>query len=122
MSLREIYEQFHGNYDSVLQRLRSDERITKYLIKFVNNHMDTLIKDALEEGDYKTAFCEAHNMKGICANLNIDQLGRSASDLTEALRGRNPEGDISSLVEAMQKDYDMTISALSNLLKLPTQN
>ena len=37
MSLREIYEQFHGDYDSVLQRLRSDERITKYLIKFVNN-------------------------------------------------------------------------------------
>lgn len=117
MSLREIYEQFHGDYDSVLQRLRSDERITKYLIKFVNNHMDTLIKDALEEGDYKTAFCEVHNMKGICANLNIDQLGRSASDLTEALRGRNPEGDISSLVEAMQKDYDMTISALSNLIE-----
>lgn len=117
MSLREIYEQFNGDYDSVLQRLRSDERITKYLVKFVNNHIDTLIKQALEEGDYETAFRESHNLKGICANLNMDQLGRSASELTEALRGRNPEGDISSLVEAMQKDYDMTISALNNLIE-----
>lgn len=117
MSLREIYEQFNGDYDSVLQRLRSDERITKYLIKFVNNHIDTLIKDALAEGDYETAFRESHNLKGICANLNMDQLGRSASELTEALRGRNPEGDISSLVEAMQKDYDMTICALNNLIE-----
>ena len=49
------------------------------------------------------------------ANLNIDKLGKSASELTEALRGRNPEVDFSSLVEAMQADYDMTIRALNVL-------
>ena len=115
MELREIYEQLNGDYDSVIHRLRDDERIKKFLIKFMDNNLDVLIRDALDECDYETAFREAHNLKGVCANLNLDALGKSASELTEALRGRNPEGDISSLVEAMQRDYDMTIRALSVL-------
>lgn len=115
MELREIYEQINGDYDSVFSRLHNDERIKKYLLKFINNKLDTLIRNALDAGDYETAFREAHNLKGICANLNIDKLGKSASELTEALRGRNPEVDISSLVEAMQADYDMTIRALNVL-------
>lgn len=115
MELRQIYEQLQGNYDNVLQRLISDERITKYLLKFKDKNMDTLIIDALDAEDYETAFREAHNLKGVCANLNLDKLGASASELTEALRGGKPEGDITPLVEAVRADYKMTISALDNL-------
>lgn len=115
MELRQIYEQMHGDYDSVIKRLRADERIEKYLVKFMGNHMDCLIRDALAAGDYETAFREAHNLKGVCANLNMDALGKSASELTEALRNGTPKGDITPLVEAMQSDYDMTIRALAQL-------
>lgn len=115
MKLQEIYEQFNGDYESVISRLRDDERIKKYLLKFKENNLDILIKNALDTGDYETAFREAHNLKGICANLSVDALGKSASELTEALRGRKPEGDISPLVEAMQADYDRTMRALSVL-------
>lgn len=117
MKLREIYEQLNGDYDSVIHRLHDDEKIKKFLLKFMNNKLDTLIRNALDAHDYETAFREAHNLKGICANLNLDALGKSASALTEALRGRNPEGDITPLVEAMQADYDMTIRALSVLIE-----
>lgn len=115
MSLKEIYSRFGGDYDSVISRLRDDERVIKYLLKFVDYHYDQLIKEALEAKDYETAFREAHNLKGICANLSIDALGASASELTESLRSRNPEGDISGLVDAMQRDYDVTIEALRGL-------
>lgn len=117
MDLREVYEQIDGDYDSVKSRLRDDEKIKKYLLMFVNSHTDSLITDALDKGDYETAFRESHNLKGICANLNIDALGVSASALTEALRGRNPQGDISTLVEAMQRDYDRTVDACSQLIE-----
>lgn len=117
MELREIYDQLKGDYDSVIERLRDEERIKKYLIKFMNNGIDTLIKKALEAGDYETAFREAHNLKGNCANLSLDELGASASELTEALRGRNPSKDISPLLDAMMQDYDMTIRALNNLIE-----
>lgn len=105
----------NGDYDSVIHRLHDDEKIKKFLLKFMNNKLDTLIRNALAAHDYETAFREAHNLKGICANLNLDALGKSASTLTEALRGRNPEGDITPLIQAMQADYDMTIQSLSVL-------
>lgn len=117
MKLQEIYLQFNGDYDSVINRLHNDEKIKKYLLKFTNNKLDTLIKKALDTHDYETAFREVHNLKGICANLNMDALGMSASALTEALRGKKPEGDITPLVQAMQADYDMTIRALSVLVE-----
>ncbi|MBP9001783.1 MAG: Hpt domain-containing protein [Lachnospiraceae bacterium] len=115
LNLRERYEAFGGDYDSVINRLREDARIIKYLIKFMDYHYDKLIKDTLEAKDYETAFREAHNLKGVCANLSIDKLGASASELTEALRGGNPKEDISELVEAVKHDYDMTIEALKGL-------
>lgn len=115
MELRQVYEQLDGNYDNAIGRLMSEERIIKYLLKFMDKDMDALIVKALEAGDYETAFCEAHNLKGVCANLNLDRLEVSASALTEALRGGKPEGDITSLVEQMKSDYELTIGALANL-------
>ena len=112
-----IYEQMKGDYDSVFSRLRDDGRIKKYLIMFMDYKYDNLIKNALMEGDYETAFREAHNLKGICANLSMDALGKSASELTEALRGGKSEVDITPLVEALQGDYDMTISALQKMFE-----
>ncbi|MGN0401475.1 MAG: Hpt domain-containing protein [Acetatifactor sp.] len=115
MELRQVYEQLNGDYDSVLSRLMTEERIVKYLLKFLDQNMDILILKALETEDYETAFREAHNLKGVCANLNLDRLEVSASALTEALRRGKPEGDISSLVENMKSDYQLTVNALKSL-------
>ena len=64
MTLREIYQQIQGDYDSVISRLRDEERVKKHLVKFVNNKMDTLIHNALAENDFETAFREAAQFKG----------------------------------------------------------
>lgn len=115
MELRQIYEQLQGDFDSVLGRLLTEERVKKYLLKFADKSMDQLIVDALEEKDYERAFREAHNLKGVCANLNLDKLEQSASALTEELRGGEPKGDITPYVQAMQDDYKLTLSAINNL-------
>lgn len=115
MELKQIYEQMQGNYDSVLARLGMEDRVKKYLFMFLDKELDKSIIDALEEKDYEKAFREVHNLKGICANLNLDKLGQSASDLTEELRGGAPKRDITAYVQAVQDDYKMTISAINNL-------
>ena len=115
MELRGIYEQMGGNYDDVISRLHADEKVEKYLLKFLDYHMDATIREALNAGDFETAFRESHNLKGVCANLSLDALAKSASALTEALRGRNPEGDINDLVEAMERDYATTVDAINCL-------
>lgn len=115
MELRQIYEQMQGDYDSVLGRLSKEDRIKKYLLMFVSKEMDQLITDALEQQDYEKAFREAHNLKGICANLSLDKLEQSASALTEELRKGKPERDISAYVQAMQDDYNMTVRVIKQL-------
>lgn len=116
MSLKEIYEQINGDYDSVIGRLLSEDRVKKYLCKFVDYNMNRRILEALENEDFETAFRESHNLKGICANLSIVALGQSASNLTEALRNGKPEVDIKPLVDALLSDYDMTVSVLKSFL------
>lgn len=115
MDLRPIYENLRGNYDNVKTRLVDDERIIKFLIKFSNFAYDDLIRKALEKENYEDAFREAHNLKGICANLSLDALEDSADQLAESLRGGKPTGDVASLLEALQSDYDMTVQALQIL-------
>lgn len=115
MELREFYEQIGGDYEAVIRRLRKEERIRDYLKKFAAYHYDVLIRTALDACDYQTAFREVHNLKGLCANLNLDTLQRTASALTEALRGRDPKEDLTPLVNAMQADYDAAMGALQEL-------
>lgn len=117
MELKKIYEEMNGDYDSVIQRLNNDRIVKKFLIKFIDNELDVLIRDAIDRGDWETAFREAHNLKGVCANLNLDALCVSAGNLTEALRGGKREVDIAPLVKAMQEDYDMTKNAISALVE-----
>ena len=112
MTLQEMYKRINGDYDSIFSRLHSDERIKKFLTKFADSQMDAAIMKALDACDYETAFREAHPLKGVCANLSLSALERSASALTEALRGRKENEAIAPLAKAMMADYDMTIAAL----------
>lgn len=115
MELRQVYEQMQGNYDSVLGRLSTEDRIKKYLFLFMDKEMDKLVMDALDAQDYETAFRETHNLKGICANLNLDKLEQSVNTLLEELRGGAPKKDVTACVQAIQDDYKMTICAINNL-------
>ena len=115
MELKQIYEQVQGDYESVTRRLLTEERIKKYLLKFMDSHMDVVIQEALEQKDFETAFREAHGLKGVCANLNLDKLAISAGALAEVLREGEPKGDITHLVQSMQSDYEMTIRVLNHL-------
>lgn len=120
MDLRAVYEKFGGDYDCVINRLHNEERIKKYLLLFLKYNYNEAIQNALNRGDYETAFRESHNLKGVCFNLNLDALGDSAEKLTDALRKAPYEGNPFALMEVVRKDYDKTVTALQ-ALKEPTQ-
>lgn len=112
MEIRDIYEKLGGNYEDVMSRLMKEERVAKYLLKFKDKDMMAAIESSLEAKDYETAFREAHNMKGVCANLSIDKLREVSSDLTEALRGGEPTVDITPLLDAVRAEYARTVEII----------
>lgn len=117
MNLQSFFAVTGGSYDEVLSRLLKEDRVLKYLGKFAESDEYSQLLQALKNEDWELAFRMAHSMKGMCANLGLENLRLSSSDLCEMLRpGKKPEEDYSRQLAQVTKDYEATIFAIKELL------
>ena len=124
MTIVECYQQLGGNLENVKTRLPSDSLIKRFIIKFLDDSSYSELCDALQKGQRDEAFRAAHTLKGVCANLGFDQLGASASKLTELLRPKSngvPEDAVFILNEVKQ-DYESAVSAIRAYLDLESRS
>ena len=116
MTVQECYAAFGGNYDEVVSRLRTDERIARFLRKIVDDGSYQLLCDSVASGNVDEAFRAAHTLKGICGNLSITRFAESSSALTEFLREKRVFNDeLQPLLEKVKEDYELTISSILQL-------
>lgn len=115
MTVQECYEQMGGNYTELLQRLQNEERVRKYLEKFLKDSNYQELSGALSVENYRDAFLYAHNLKGLCANLGIGDLAKSSGDLCEALRNGAPEENPKALWEQVREDYERAERVIRDL-------
>lgn len=116
MTVQECYAQAGGNYNDVMARLMTEERVKKYLAKILNDSAMECLTAAVQEKDYEQVFLHSHNLKGVCLNLGLTMLGESSGRLCEAVRGGVAKEDIAPLFEQTQKDYEQTTGAIRQLL------
>ena len=118
MTIKECYDAFGGNYDEVISRLRTDERVEKFLLRVVDDGSYKLLCESIASGNADEAFRAAHTIKGVCMNLAITRLACSSSDLTEALRNnRTIDDSLQPLLDRVREDYEQTISSILQLKK-----
>ena len=118
MTVQECYEAFGGNYQEVVSRLRTDERIAKFLQKVVDDQSYNLLCNSIETGNVDEAFRAAHTLKGVCANLSITRFGESSSALCEYLREKRVINDeLKPMLEKVKVDYELTIGCIKQLDK-----
>lgn len=116
MTVKECYETMGADYNDVLSRLRTDERIARFLLKVLDDGSFALLTKSLEEKNVEEAFRAAHTIKGVCMNLSLSKLYASSVQLTETLRNRHEYGDdIPPLYEAVKADYEFTMDCIRNL-------
>jgi HPt (histidine-containing phosphotransfer) domain-containing protein len=115
MTVQECYEKMNGDYEGVSSRLLSDERVKKYLLKFVNAKDYQEMLDALEKEDYEVAFRMSHNLKGVSLNLGLTGLQKTSNVLCEALRGGKPTVDIEPLLTPVKEEYKKAVEAIGEL-------
>lgn len=115
MTLQECYAQLGGGYDEVMGRLRSEERVVKFLGLFQADESFRSLAAAMAASDWPTAFRAAHSLKGVALNLALTDLARSASELTECLRPGTPAQEPGPLYAAVEADYEKTIAAITAL-------
>lgn len=115
MTLKACYDAIGSDYEAALGRMGGSEKmLLKFAKKFPTDKTMQQLTDAFESEDWTTAFRMAHTLKGLCLNLGLDKLQKSASELTEALRDHVAD-NAAELLERVREDHKMTFDALSAL-------
>lgn len=89
MTLEELYTMIGGNYEHAKQIMRMDKMIDRYVRKLKNSPVKDKLTAAAETLDPGLLFESAHAMKGVCANLGLDDLANGAEEITEEFRPEN---------------------------------
>lgn len=112
MTIQECYIQMKADYKDVLNRFGTDATIERFLLKFLNDSSFNNLLDAFEKNDIDAAFAAAHTLKGVSMNLGFTYLGEVSSKLTELLRDKCVEKNMSPLFFEVQEAYKNTIDAI----------
>lgn len=117
MNVANCYARMEADYQDVLRRLGTEERVKRFLCRLPEDHNYADLCSALQEGRGEDAFRAAHSLKGICMNLGLTKLYRSTNALTEALRGGVIPAAAQPLAEQVGRDYDETVQCVDALLQ-----
>lgn len=115
MTLSEFYSSLGESLDAVLERLRMESRVAKYLGLFLNDPSFSELKTAFANNDAKMAFRAAHTLKGVAANLGLNKLSASSSELTEDLRPEAFTANSQALFQKVEADYTAAVEGIKQL-------
>ena len=116
MNLKYCYIKFGGDFDEVLDRLRREQTVEKFVYKFLDDKSFNLFESSMGNKDYAEALRAVHTLKGICQNLSFTRLFDSSSLVTKALK----ENDWNRAVDMMpqlSKDYREIIDVIKDFKK-----
>ena len=112
---REQLAEYGINYESGIQRfMGKDEMFERFLLKFLADPSYENLRAAVESGDCQEAFAQAHTLKGVAANLAMDDLYQTVFEATEAFRAGNFEAGKAQLSQITEK-YERLVGFLKGL-------
>ena len=96
---------FGGDFNGVLERLRREQTVQKFVYKFLDDKSFELFEASMEKQDYEEALRAVHTLKGIC------QLYTSSSLVTNALKENDYKKAI-DLTPQLSDDYSQVVNAV----------
>ena len=116
MTIQELYAEIGGNYEHAQKIMRMDKMISKYLLKLTSSGVCENLKAASESLEPSAMFETAHAMKGVCANLGLDDIAAAVGEVTEEFRPgavRKLSGDdLKAKLQAIFDMYDKTADGI----------
>ena len=114
MTLPEFYAALGSDYQSMHKQIPSDALIAKFLRLYAQDPSMTQLRESISQENWDGAFRAAHTLKGVALNLGLSCLARSASELTEHLRGGSPLTN-PELLAHVEQAHESVIAALPQL-------
>ena len=116
MTVQELYESIGGSYDNAKKILQMDMLIGKFILKLLDDTSCQRLLDAAQAGDPVGMFEGAHAMKGVCANLGLNDLSAAASVIAEEFRpGKERTMDQAALdqrLAELKDKYEETVAGI----------
>ena len=114
MTVKEFYEEVGGDYNEIMSRLKTEDRIIKFAGMFARDESYKTLVQALDAQDVDSAFRAAHTMKGMCQNMAFTRLLTSSQDITELLRAKDLES-AKNMLGKVTEDYDLVMEGIKKL-------
>lgn len=115
MTVRECYEMLGADYEGVVRRMVTEERVRKFVVKLPQDKSFAKLSEAMEKGDAQAAFMGVHTLKGIAMNFGLTGIEENASTLTEELRGGKITPEAARLFAELKLSYMETIKLIGML-------
>jgi chemotaxis protein histidine kinase CheA len=115
MTVQEFYDEVGGDYNEIMSRLRTEDRIRKFAGMFTRDESYKALVQGINDGNVEEAFRAAHTMKGMCQNMAFTRLYKSSHEITEILRG-NDIDSAKQMLDVVTEDYNIVIAGIGKLL------
>lgn len=116
MTVQELYENIGGSYESAKRTLQMDKLISRFIVKLLDDKSFDRLMAAGKSHDPTALFEGAHAMKGVCANLGLDSLSESASELAEEFRAGNArkmdDAEVDRRLADIRERYEKTVEQI----------
>ncbi len=112
MTQRECYALMGANYEEILLRLKTEERIDKYLNMFLQDESLEQLEHLLSEEKFKEAFIIVHTLKSVTANLAFTELTAITAKVTDQLRQPETYTKAASMLPELKDSYEKAKSAI----------
>lgn len=107
-----LYQIAGGDYAGVIGRLRTNERIAKFVTMFADDASYTNLIDNMAAENWDEAFRAAHTLKGTARDMGFIDLSDRASEVTEALRASDA-AQAKELLPAVEDAYKQVSDAIA---------
>ena len=115
MTLGEAGKELGINLDAALERFAGNEGL---YLKFLNKMLTfPALENAVREKDLKAVERAAHTLKGVSANLGLDDLSGRCADIVQAVRTDETaaQDDMEVLFGACRQAYEKMVFVLQKM-------
>ncbi len=116
MTLPELYQRIGGDYEQAIRVLRMDKLIDKHIRKFSKNGVVEAVLKAGEEMDPQTLFETTHALKGVSANLGLNEMSEAAAEISDEFRPGSPrrlsDDEIAARMRKIEELYRRTAEGI----------
>ena len=116
MTIQELYAKIGGNYEQAQKIMKMDKLIDRYVRKLASSGTYEKLEEAGKAMNPTLLFESAHAMKGVCANLGLDDIARAAEEITEEFRPgavrKRTDAQVRDMLAGLEEMYQRAIKGI----------